>query len=82
MVFAKNGWYTKQQAANFAARACTGAGAFKGIYQLIASGKAVPDEKAYMVSEIAMSAGREAKTVTAHLFVLKNSESLLAKTFI
>lgn len=45
VILAKNAWYTRQQAANLAERACLRQGPFKDVYDSLRLGKEITEEQ-------------------------------------
>lgn len=82
VILAKNDWFNRQQAANLAEKTVFKAGAFKALYEKILSGSEIAEENSYVTGEVALSGGREAKTVTAHMFAIKKGENFSGLTFI
>ena len=82
MILAKNGWFKRSQASGLAERACLKTQPFKGVYDKILAGKEITDEEMFATGEVPISGGRDAKTVTAHMFVLRSSDRLMGHTII
>lgn len=82
VILVKNEWFKRQQAAILAEKTVLKAGAFKALYDKILAGSEIAEENSYVTGEVAMSGGREAKTVTAHMFAIKKGENFSGLTFI
>lgn len=73
VILAKSGWYTRQQAAILADRACLRTGPFKDLYDNLKQGNEIPEEQSYQTGEVTLGGSRDAKSVTAHMFVFKTT---------
>ena len=82
VILVKNEWIKRQQAASLAEKAVLRAGAFKTLYDKIRAGADIAEEESYVSGEVALGAGRDAKTVTAHMFAIKKGENFSGLTFI
>lgn len=82
IILAKNEWFKKQQAAKLAEKAILKNGVFKNLLDKVRSGQEIEDEKTYVTGDVTLGGGRDAKPLTAHMFVLGKTEPLTGRTII